>query len=141
MISNYFDGQNQSQDLEDIFNANDVEQVTEELEGQLAVDVYQTADSVIVVAPVAGVDPGEIDISITDDVITIRGERKEESKVEKEHYIAQECYWGAFSRSVILPVAVVAEKAQATFKNGILTVKIPKLAKTRAKTIKVKPIK
>lgn len=107
-------------------------------EGQLALDVYQTDTDVIVKAPIAGVKPEDIEISITDDIITIKGERKEEKKVEKENYFAQECYWGAFSRSFSLPVAVDADKATATLKDGILTITIPKAEKAKTKIVKIK---
>jgi HSP20 family protein len=110
----------------------------EETEGQLAVDVFQTDDEVILKAPIAGVRPEDLEISITDEVINVKGERKEESEVKRENYLCQECYWGGFSRSYVLPVAVVGDKAQASLKNGILTIKIPKQEKTKVKTIEVK---
>lgn len=110
----------------------------EETEGQLAVDVYQNDDSVIVKAPIAGVRPEDLEISITDEVVNIKGERKEESEVKRENYLCQECYWGGFSRSYVLPVPVIGDKAQASLKNGILTITIPKQEKTKVKTIEVK---
>jgi HSP20 family molecular chaperone IbpA len=112
----------------------------EELEGQLAVDVYQTKESVVIKAPIAGVKADDIDISISEDVVTLRGERKEEREVDREHYYVQECYWGSFSRSVILPTSTIAEKAQASLKDGVLTVSIPKVAQDKVKKIKVKPV-
>lgn len=108
-------------------------------EGSLAVDVYQTKDNVVIKAPIAGVHPDQIDISVSDDVVTLRGERKDEAEVDREHYYVQECYWGPFSRSVILPTSTVAEKAQATLKDGVLTVVIPKIVQDKIKKIKVKP--
>ncbi len=108
--------------------------------GQLAVDVFQTDSKVIVKAPVAGVKSDELDITVTDDMVTIRGERKEEKKIEKDDYLCQECYWGVFSRSVILPIQVASEKAKATFKDGILTITVPKATKVRTKKVKVKKI-
>ncbi len=110
----------------------------EETEGQLAVDVYQTDDNVILKAPIAGVRPEDLEISMTDEVVNIKGERKEESEVKRENYLCQECYWGGFSRSYVLPVPVVGDKGQASLKNGILTITIPKQEKTKAKTIEVK---
>lgn len=112
----------------------------EELEGQLAVDVYQTKESVVIKAPIAGVTADNIDISVSEDVVTIRGERVEEKEVDREHYYVQECYWGSFSRSVILPTSTVAEKASAALKDGVLTVSIPKVAQDKVKKIKVKPV-
>ncbi len=110
----------------------------EEYEGQLAVDVYQTDDDVVLKAPIAGVRPEDLEISITDEVVTIKGERKELGEIARENYLCQECYWGAFARAYVLPVAVTGDKAQASLKNGILTIKIPKQEKTKVKTIEVK---
>ena len=110
----------------------------EDYEGQLAIDVYQTDDEVVVKAPIAGVKREDLEISITDEVLNIKGERKEESETARENFFAQECYWGAFSRSYILPVAVDSEKATASLNNGILTIKIPKEAKSKTKTIEIK---
>lgn len=110
----------------------------EEFEGQLAVDVYQTKDNVVIKAPIAGVKAEDIDISLSEDVVTLRGERREEKEVDREHYYVQECYWGSFSRSVILPTSTVAEKAQASLKDGVLTITIPKVAQDKVKKIKVK---
>lgn len=111
----------------------------QEYEGQLAIDAYQTDDEVVVKAPVAGVKPEDLEIAITDEVITIKGERHDDSQMTRDHYFTQECYWGSFSRSYLLPVAVEAEKAQANLQNGILTIKIPKQEKTRTRIIKVRP--
>ncbi len=107
-------------------------------EGQLAIDVYQTGDEVVVESPIAGVAADDIDIGITADAVTIRGKRERERKVRDEDYVYQECYWGRFSRSVVLPCEVDADKAQAAIKNGVLTVTIPKLNRTKAKKVKVK---
>ena len=107
--------------------------------GQLAVDVYQTKESVVIKAPIAGVNPNDLDIAISDDVVTIKGDRKDESVIEKEHYYVQECFWGSFSRSVILPTSTVPEKAEATLKNGVLTIEIPKVAQEKVKKIVVRP--
>lgn len=112
----------------------------EEYEGQLAIDVYQTGNEVVIKAPIAGVSPDNIDIAINDDVVTIKGERKSEKEIKQEDYYCQECYWGAFSRSVILPVGVASEKAKASFKDGILTVSLPKASTARSKKIKVKSL-
>lgn len=111
-----------------------------EAEGQLAVDVYQTKENVVIKAPIAGVTSDNIDIEVAEDVVTIRGERVEDREVDREHYYVQECYWGSFSRSVILPTSTIAEKAAASLKDGVLTVTIPKVAQDKVKKIKVKPI-
>ena len=89
-------------------------------EGSLAVDVYQTKDNVIIKAPIAGVSPDDIDVEVAEDVVTLRGERKDCKETDRQEYYVQECYWGSFSRSVILPSATIAEKAVASLKDGIL---------------------
>ena len=106
-------------------------------EGQLSVDVFQTADSVIIKSTIAGVRPEDIDISINNDMITIRGQRQNEEDVAEDDYFYQECYWGAFSRSIILPVEVKAEEVDATLKNGVLTVSLPKAKKSKSVSVKV----
>lgn len=118
--------------------ADDVEVAEdEEIEGQLAVDVYQTKESVVIKAPIAGVDEKNLDIAIADDVVTIRGEREQDANVPEENYYVQECYWGAFSRSIILPATVNADKAEARLKNGVLSISIPKVVQDKVKKIKV----
>lgn len=109
-------------------------------EGQLAVDVFQTAADIVIKAPIAGVSPAQIDIAITDDVVTIKGQRAVEESVQAEDYYCQECYYGVFSRSIILPVAVVTEQAEATFTNGVLTIRIPKAANARTTRLAVKAV-
>lgn len=106
-------------------------------EGQLTIDVYQTPSDVVIKSTVAGVKPEDIDISFTNDMITVRGKRKKEEEISTEDYYYQELYWGAFSRSVILPVEVDVDKAKAEIKNGILTVRLPKSEKIKTKKIKV----
>lgn len=75
-----------------------------ETEGELAVDVYQTKDSVVIEAPVAGVKVEDLDIGIEDDAIKIKGKRERVQKTEQKNYLLQECYWGLFSREIISPV-------------------------------------
>jgi HSP20 family protein len=109
-----------------------------EPEGQLTIDLYQTADDIIVESAIAGVDPGNIDVNVTSDSISIRGNRKREKAVRDEDYIYQECYWGKFGRSVILPQEVDPEGADVKFKNGILTVTLPKLNKKKVHKLKIR---
>lgn len=104
----------------------------------LAVDMYETDQDVIVKSSVPGVKPEDIDITITGDTLTIKGETKTEEKVEKANYIRQERRYGAFSRSVTLPTSIVAEQAKAEFDNGVLTLTLPKAEEVKPKTIKVK---
>lgn len=109
----------------------------EEEEGQLAVDAYQDDESVTIKAPIAGVNIEDLEISITDEVVTIKGQRRNDAEVSRENYFVQECYWGSFMRSYILPVSVDAGKAEATLRSGILTIKIPKQEKTKTRVLKV----
>ena len=98
-------------------------------QGQLTVDIYQTADEIVIQSTIAGADPNEIDVSITKDAVTIKGARKAEEKVESSGYYHQEIYWGDFSRSIILPVDINPDKSKASMKNGVLTIRLPKLVK------------
>lgn len=108
-----------------------------EEEGQLAVDVYQDKDSVIIKSTIAGVEPEDVEVSFDNDMITIRGKRQKDRTIEEQDYFYQECYWGGFSRSIILPVEVKPDKIEATIKNGILTITLPK-AKKKDLSIRVK---
>lgn len=94
-------------------------------EGQLAIDVVQTQDEVIVVAPMAGCRSENLELHLHNDVLTIRGERKPPLD-QVVDYFYKECYWGKFSRTIVLPVEVKVEMARAEFKNGVLTVALPK---------------
>jgi HSP20 family protein len=107
-------------------------------EGQLTIDVYQTDNEIVIKSTIAGVKPEDLDVSINNDMVTIRGDRKNDEVVEGENYYYQECYWGTFSRSVILPVEVIADKAEAQMKNGILTIRLPKADTTKSKRIQVR---
>ena len=109
----------------------------EEFEGQLAIDVYQTPGEVVIKAPIAGVRQEDLDVTITDEQVTIRGERHDLQNETVEGYLVQECYWGSFSRTYVLTVAVDSDKSSARLVNGILTVVIPKAAKARTKTIAI----
>lgn len=109
----------------------------QESEGQLTIDVFQTDDDVVIQSTIAGVSDKDLDISVTNDMVTIKGSRTPEQKVRPLDYYYQELYWGAFSRSIILPVDVDADNARASMKNGILTIRLPKLDRIRTKKIKV----
>ncbi len=107
-------------------------------EGQLTIDVYQTENDIVIKSTIAGVKPEDLDVSINNDMVTVKGERKNEEEVENGNYYYQECYWGSFSRSVLLPVDVIPEKADAALKNGILTIRLPKADTTKTKKIQVR---
>mgnify|MGYP001604843692 CR=1 FL=1 len=96
-----------------------------ETEGQLAVDVAQTEDELIVMAAMAGTPPESIELHLHNDLLTIRGDRKSPIDISAEHFY-QECYWGKFSRSIVLPVDVKAELVRAEYSNGVLIIKLPK---------------
>lgn len=107
-------------------------------EGQLTIDVYQTDGEIVIKSTIAGVKPEDLDVAINNDMVTIKGERKNEEIVDESGYYYQECYWGAFSRSVLLPVDVIPEKADAALKNGILTIRLPKADTNKTKKIQVR---
>lgn len=109
----------------------------EEEEGELLVDVYQEGNNVVIRSTVAGVHPEDIDIDINNDMITIRGKRKESSVIDEGDYFYKECYWGSFSRSIILPCEVQASKVKAALKDGVLTVVLPKILKEKSIRISV----
>ncbi len=107
-------------------------------EGQLTIDVYQTEMEIVIKSTIAGVKPEDLDVTINNDMVTIKGDRKNEEVVDNGNYYYQECYWGGFSRSVLLPVDVIPEKADASLKNGILTIRLPKTDTTKVKKIQVR---
>jgi HSP20 family molecular chaperone IbpA len=98
-----------------------------EPEGQLTVDVYQTDGEIVIQSAIAGVKPENLEISIENDIVTIRGERRETREKEKKNYFYQECYWGRFSREIILPSEVDSVRARAEMKDGVLTIRAPKI--------------
>ncbi|MFN8597794.1 MAG: Hsp20/alpha crystallin family protein [Anaerolineae bacterium] len=104
----------------------------------MPVDVIEGKDNVVVKASVPGLKPEDIDVSITGDTLTIKGETKSEEKVEQGSYIRQERRYGKFERSLQLPSLVVADKADAKFEHGVLTLTLPKAEEVKPKTIKVK---
>jgi len=109
-----------------------------DFEGQLNIDMYQTKDNVIIKSTIAGVRPEDIDITVANDMVTIKGSRRKDEVINTDDYFYQECYWGNFSRSVIIPVDIESEEIEADLKDGILTVIIPKAAKAKTKKVKVK---
>jgi HSP20 family protein len=107
-------------------------------EGQLSIDVYQTPKNIVVKSTIAGVEPDDIDISINNDMLTIRGKREEKEAINSDDYLYKECYWGSFSRSIILPVEVESNKVEAVLENGVLTVVLPKSKISKQISVKVK---
>lgn len=110
----------------------------DEVEGQLAIDVYQTEEDIVIESAIAGVDPDDLDINVTNDSVTIKGKRKRFNEKEERNYLYQECFWGRFSRSIILPQEIDPDRATVHFKNGVLKIKLPKLNRKKVKKLKVK---
>lgn len=106
-------------------------------EGQLSVDVGQTEDKLVITATMAGAKPEDISVNINNDLLTIRGKRKREIELKEDDYFYKECYWGSFSRAIVLPVDVLTDAAAATMKNGVLTIIIPKESSKKKVPIKV----
>ncbi len=106
-----------------------------------AIDVYQDKDSVTVETPLPGIDPEKVDISIENDVLTIKGESEQKKEVDEKEYYRKEVRAGSFFRSVALPTHVIGDKAEASYDNGILKIVIPKAPESKPKTIKVKMLK
>lgn len=109
-------------------------------EGELTVDVYQTNDSIVIQAMVAGVASDELSVSVTREMVTIRGKREAPKGISPENYFYQELYWGSFSRTILLPAEVETEDVEATEKHGLLTIKLPKIDKDKKATIKIKSL-
>jgi HSP20 family protein len=110
----------------------------DEGEGTLTVDVYEDGDDIVVQSTVAGVEDDKLEVNITTEAVTIRGERKRQNEISDKDYYYQELFWGPFSRSVILPHEVDPEHSSASLKNGILTIRMPKLDRAKGKRLKVK---
>ena len=106
-------------------------------EGELAVDLYQTEKDVVIQSAIAGVRPEELDITVENDVVTIRGIRKNPEEKEKKQYLHEECFWGAFSRQIFLPEEVDVKNAEAAMKDGVLTLRLSKLLRQQTKKVKI----
>jgi HSP20 family protein len=105
--------------------------------GSMAVDMYETEDSVVVKTAIPGVKADDIDVSIAGDTLTIKAETKEEKEVKREDYLRRERRYGSYCRSVTLPGGLQADKADADYTNGILTLTLPKAEELKPKSIKV----
>jgi HSP20 family protein len=125
---------NTAQDRGDISNW--MEEDSED--GELTVDVYQTSSEIVIKTMVAGVRPEDLDITITRDMVTIKGKRETEKTVSDDDYFHQELYWGTFSRTIMLPAEVEVEEAEAVEKHGLLIIRLPKIDKHKQARLKVK---
>jgi HSP20 family protein len=110
---------------------------SEDLPGQLAVDVYETREKLVVKARTAGVNKSDLDVSIADNTLSIRGTLSAGNEDDVENYFVQECYWGEFSRSITLPVPVKEEEIEAVLKDGVLTISFAKVKQDTVKKIQV----
>lgn len=111
----------------------------EQEEGQLNIDVYQTEDDIVIKSSISGVKAEDLDIQIQNDMVTIRGNRQPDERIDSEDYYYQECFWGPFSRAVILPVDIDPENVSAELEDGILSIRLPKTEKIKARKIEVIP--
>lgn len=109
----------------------------ESVPGQLAVDVYETKEKLVVKARTAGVNKHDLDVSISDNTLTIRGTLSAGNEDDVENYFLQECYWGEFSRSIALPVPVKEEEIEAVLKDGVLTISFGKVKQDTVKKIQI----
>lgn len=109
----------------------------EAVPGQLAIDMYETKDRVVVKARTAGVNKSELDVSLSDNTLSIRGTLSAGTDDEVENYFVQECYWGEFSRSITLPVPVKEDEVEAMLKDGVLTIMFTKLKQDTVKKIQI----
>lgn len=114
------------------------EEGSEAQEGELPVDMYQTRDFIVIRALVAGVNPEDLDIAITRDMVTLKGTREESQEAPDEDYYHRELFWGSFSRTILLPEEIVIDEAEAKEKHGLLEIKLPKLDKERSARLTVK---
>lgn len=116
------------------------EDIYEEEDGELSVDVYQTPNEIIIEAMLAGVKPEDLQISITRDMVTIKGRRDGNTQISDDDYFYRELYWGSFSRSILLPHEIEIETVEAVEKHGLLIIRLPKIDKARQAKVKVKSI-
>ncbi len=108
------------------------------IEGQLALDVYQTPNEIVIVAPIAGVKMNDISVTVTEDVLTIKGKRYLEFNIPEEDYLTQECFWGDFSRAIVLPSSADTSKINASMKDAVLKITIPRTERTKTRLIRIK---
>lgn len=107
-------------------------------EGELSIDVYQNQNEIIVKTMVAGVKPEDLDVSISRDMVTLKGKRENERTIADDDYFHKELYWGTFSRTIVLPQEIDVDAAEAIEKHGLLIIKLPKLDKNRSTRLKVR---
>lgn len=109
-------------------------------EGELAVDVYQTPSEIVIKTMISGVKPEDLDITITREMVTIKGKRELGREIIAEDYFQRELYWGSFSRTILLPAEIDVEESEAVEKHGLLTLRLPKIDKKKTQNLKVKSV-
>jgi len=129
------DNENSEQELE---LENELQNTEMEEEGQLAIDMYQTPSEIVIKTMIAGVKQEDLDISITRDMVVIKGQREESNDTLGNDYFHKELYWGSFSRTVILPQEIDVDESEAINKNGLLVIRLPKIDKHRQAKLKIK---
>lgn len=107
-------------------------------EGELSVDVYQNQNEIIIKTMVAGVKPEDLDVSISRDMVILKGKRENERTIADDDYFHRELYWGTFSRTIVLPQEIDVDAAEAVEKHGLLIIRLPKLDKNRSTRLKVR---
>ena len=108
-----------------------------EPEGELAIDVYQTDKDIVIQSAIAGIRPEDLDVTIENDMVTLRGKRNNPEETDDKQYFHQECFWGVFSRQVFLPEEVDVRSAQAMMKDGVLTLRLPKMKRERSRKVNI----
>jgi HSP20 family protein len=141
-LSEIEDSQRRTMQVQSAANSNTGNAWMEEAagEGELAIDVYETPDDVIVRTMIPGVKRDEVDVSLSRDSVTIRGQRKEDRTISEQDFHFRELYWGTFSRTINLPHEVDVDRAEATEAQGVLTIKLPRIDKGRKTKLRVKSV-
>lgn len=134
----FYDDEEVFEEIEDYDE--DLDTVPEDTEHELAIDMYQGHNSIIIQAVTAGVKLSDIDIDLTREAVAIRGARTQTHRATKEDFFTKEIYWGAFSRHIILPFEIDIDQAEAIEDHGLLTITLPKLNKDRRASLKVKTL-
>lgn len=133
------DDENKEKETEEQIET-ETEEAETETEGQLAIDMYQTPSEIVVKTMIAGVKQEDLDVSITRDMVVIKGRREESNDTAGNDYFHKELYWGSFSRTIILPQEIDVDESEAINKNGLLIIKMPKIDKHRQAKLKIKSI-
>jgi HSP20 family protein len=118
----------------------ELQETETEEEGQLAIDMYQTPSEIIIKTMIAGVKQEDLDVSITRDMVIIKGKREEANDTAGNDYFHKELYWGSFSRTIILPQEIDVDESEAINKNGLLIITMPKIDKNRQAKLKIKSV-